>query len=115
MEMEDDDEKEFAAMLVEESKLVDNIPVRVSLGKDTTVGVIGARQRVIRQVKNMLMELTTMHCSDEVRIVGIFDEEEKAEWESLRWLPHIWDDNRQTRLLAFDNESAQARFEGFHQ
>lgn len=114
VEMEDDDEKEFAAMLVEESKLVDNIPVRVSLGKDTTVGVIGARQRVIRQVKNMLMELTTMHCSDEVRIVGIFDEEEKAEWESLRWLPHIWDDNRQTRFLAFDKESAHALCESFN-
>lgn len=114
VEMDDDDEKEFAAMLVEESKLVDNIPVRVSLSKETTVGILGARDRVIRQVKNMLIELATMHCSDEVRIVGIFDEEERAEWESLRWLPHIWDDSKQSRFLAFDKASAHALCESFN-
>lgn len=114
IEMEDDDEKEFAAMLVEESKIVDNIPVRVSLRENQTVGVIGDRDKVIRQVKNMIIELTTFHCSSDVRIVGIFDEKERPQWESLKWLPHIWDDNKQVRFLAFDKESSHGLCEAFN-
>ncbi len=114
VELEDDDAKEMSAMLVEESKYVDNIPVRVSLKDNTTIGVIGNRAKVVQQVKNMVTELCTMHCFSDVRIVGIFDEEEKSQWEFLRWLPHIWDENGSVRYLSFDKESAHAICESFN-
>lgn len=113
IELEDDDAKEMSAMLVEESKYVDNIPVRVSLIQNPTVGVIGDRKKVIMQVKNMIAELTTFHCYTDVKIVGIFDSEEYSQWSDLRWLPHIWDDNKENRYLAFDSESAHAICESF--
>lgn len=114
VEMEDDDAKEMSAMLVEESKYVDNIPVRVSMGTNSTIGVIGQRSRVISQVKNMLTSLTTLHCYTDVKIVGIFDESEYNQWADLRWLPHIWDENKQRRYLAFNKEEAHAICDGFN-
>lgn len=114
IEMEDDDAKEMSAMLVEESKFVDNIPVRVSLKDNNTIGVIGDRSKVIKQVKNMLTELTTFHCYTDVKIVGIFDSDEYDKWADLRWLPHVWDDNKQIRYLAFDVENSHHICESFN-
>ena len=115
VELEDDDAREMSAMLVEESKYVDNIPVRVSLKNNTTIGLIGNRARVCQQVKNMVTELCSMHCFSDVRIVGIFDEEEKPQWEFLRWLPHIWDESGSVRYLSFDKESAHAICDSFNE
>lgn len=114
IEIEDDDAKEMSAMLAEESKYVDNIPVRVSLSKNCTVGVIGNRKRVIKQVKNMIVSLTTLHCYTDVKVVGIFDEGEYGDWSDLRWLPHTWDDNGQRRYIAFNKEDAHAICDGFN-
>lgn len=113
VELEDDDAKEMSAMLVEQSKYVDNIPVRVSLIQNTTIGIIGNRAKVIHQVKNMLTELATFHCYTDVKIVGIFDEEEYDEWADLRWLPHTWDNNKQMRFIAFNRNDANAICETF--
>ncbi|MCH5314367.1 MAG: type VII secretion protein EssC [Eubacterium sp.] len=114
IEIEDDDAKQMSAMLVEESKYVDNIPVRVSLAQNSTIGVIGNRKRVIEQVKNMITSLTTLHCYTDVKVVGIFDEEEYDDWADLRWLPHTWDDNKQMRYIAFNKEDAHAICDGFN-
>ncbi len=114
IELEDDDAKEMSKMLVEQSRYVDNIPVRVSLAENSTIGVIGNRKSVIAQVKNMLTSLTVLHCYTDVKIVGIFDREEYDDWADLRWLPHVWDETRQRRFLAFNKEDAHALCDSFN-
>ena len=104
--MESDEVKELAERIIEETRIVDNVPARLPLGRYSTVSVIGDRSRMIRLVKNMLVSLTFAHCFEDVRIVGIFDKEERKQWEAIRWLPHLWDENRQFRFLAFDRDSA---------
>lgn len=104
--MEDDEVEELARQIIEETRIVDHIPLRVSLGKYTSVGVVGSREKEIRLVQNLLVSLCTLHCYEDVRLVGIFDERERAVWEPIRWLPHIWDENRQFRFLAFDRRGA---------
>ena len=64
--------------------------------------MIGNRGKVTDLLKNILVSLSTLHFFRDVRIVGVFDPEEEEEWKSLRWLPHIWDDELQTRYLNFD-------------
>lgn len=105
-QMEDDEIRELSEQIIEETRIVDNIPSRVSLLKNNTIGVVGDRNKTIRLIKNMLIALTSSHCFEDVKIVGIFDEKERKIWESLKWLPHIWDDNKQFRYLAFDKENS---------
>ena len=114
IEIEDDDAKLLSSMLAEESKYVDDIPVRVSLAQNSTVGIIGPRKRVIEQVKNMITSLTTFHCYTDVKIVGIFDKKEYLDWADLRWLPHIWDENKQRRYLAFGKDDCHAICDTFN-
>ncbi len=104
--MDTDEVKALAEQIVEETRIVDNVPARLSMRKYHTIGIIGDRSRMTNLVRNMLVSLTTAHCFEEVRIVGIFDKKEQKQWESLRWLPHIWDEGRQMRYLTFDPEDA---------
>ena len=107
-QMEDDEVKELTDRIIEETKIVDNVPARVPLAKYPSVGIVGNREKEISLLKNMLVSLCTAHCYEDVRIVGIFSEREKTIWESMRWLPHVWDDNKQSRFLAFDRRGAHA-------
>lgn len=103
-QMESDESKELTEQIIEATRIVDNIPKRLSLLKNNTIGVIGDRTRIIRFIKNIITELTVTHCFDEVKLVGLFDADEKEIWESIKWFPHIWDDNKETRFLAFYNK-----------
>jgi S-DNA-T family DNA segregation ATPase FtsK/SpoIIIE len=103
-QMESDEIKELSDRIIEETRIVDNVPLKVSFRKHNTVGVIGDRVRVTKLVKNLLVCLSTLHCYEDVRIVGIFDEDERKVWDSIKWLPHIWDENKQYRFLAYSRD-----------
>lgn len=104
--MEMDDIRQMAEDIIEETRIVDYVPARLKMSRYSTIGIIGDRKRVINEVKNLLVNLCTLHFYRDVKIVGIFDETEKEEWESLRWLPHVWDDSQQSRFLAFKKSEA---------
>ena len=112
--MEDDEIRELSEQIIEETRIVDNVPARISLLNKNTIGFVGNRDKTVKLIQNMLISLTTAHCFEDVRIVGIFDEKERDKWEPLKWLPHVWDDNRQFRTLAFDKETAHDLCEMFN-
>ena len=105
-EIEDDEVKELTDQIIEETRIVDNVPSRVSLLNNTSIGIVGDRQKAIHTMKNMIVSLCTLHCYEDVRLVGIFDDKESSEWEVLRWLPHFTDPNGQQNMLSFDRERA---------
>ena len=100
-QMEMDEIRQMAEDIIEETRIVDFIPARLKMARYSTIGIIGDRRKVIQEVKNLLISLCTLHFYRDVKIVGIFDEKEQNEWLPLRWLPHVWDDSRQGRFLAF--------------
>lgn len=109
-QMEVDEVRELTEQLIEATRIVDNIPKRISLVKNNTIGIVGNREKAIRLLKNMIVEITTLHCFNEVKIVGLFDNNERNVWESLRWLPHVWDENNESRFLGFyDNDTDSRR------
>ena len=105
--MEDDEMEQVVRQIVEETRIVDNVPARLSLRKYQTVGVVGKRRHAVRLVQNLLVELACLHSPQNVRLVGIFDREEMDVWAPLRWLPHVWDDEGQFRYIAFDEKRSR--------
>lgn len=102
--MVDDELDALAAQIIEETRYVENIPVLLPLRDFQTVGIFGNREQMFYQIRSMLVELTSEHCYQDVRLVGFFDEEQKKYWGVLRWLPHIWDESGQVRYIAFDKK-----------
>lgn len=113
-QMEDDEIRELSEQIIEETRIVDNVPARLRLLKNNTVGIVGDRAKTVRLVRNMLISAATAHCPEDVRIVGIFDPKERRIWEPLKWLPHVWDGNKQFRFLSFDKEGAHNLCELLH-
>lgn len=105
--MEDDELEDLCNSIAEENRIVDYIPLRVPLRKTPTIGIVGGRDQSVHLVRNMIVSLTTLHTRQDVRLVGIFDEEERGRWAAIRWLPHIWDDSGQTRYVTFDRRRSQ--------
>ncbi len=105
-QMDDDDVRTMAEEIIEETRIVDYVPARLKLSAYSTIGMIGERKKVLSQMRNLLVVLATAHFYEDVKIVGIFDERERENWQSLRWLPHIWDDKKESRFLAFGQEEA---------
>ena len=111
VKMETDEMIELTNSIIESNKVVDNIPARVSLKNNNTYGFIGSRSSTIALVHNMLISLTTLHSFEDVKIVGIFDEEEKQQWDFIKWFPHIWSNNKKERYLAFNSEDLMDLYE----
>ena len=114
IEMESDEVAELSKEIIEENRIVDHVPTRVDFLKYRVCGLIGDHRRVVSLLKNILISLTYSHFYSEVKLVGIFDEDEKDLWRPLRWLPHIWDNEEQSRYLAFDEKSANELSDLFH-
>ncbi len=106
--MEDDELEDLCNNIAEENRIVDYIPVRLPLRSTTTIGVLGNRDQSVHMVRNMIVSLTAQHSPDDLQIVGIFDNKERAKWASLRWLPHVWDRNKQFRYISFDSQRAHS-------
>lgn len=100
--------------LYDEFSLVSDIPVCVPLFYSGTAGIIGSRSEVLKNVRALIMQLATFHSYEEVKIVLVYPKEEADEWEWIRWLPHVWNENRQIRFLANDKEMAHQLFSYFY-
>lgn len=103
-QLEDDEIRELTEQIIEETRIVDNIPAKIDILHNNTIGVIGDRRKSINSIRNLLISLSALHCFTEVKIVGIFDESEREVWSPMRWLPHSWDDEKQVCTLAFNRE-----------
>jgi len=94
----------------DEFSQVSDIPVCVPLFHSGTAGIIGSRSEVLKNVRTLIIQLATFHSYEEVKIVLVYPKEEADEWEWIRWLPHVWNENRQIRFLANDKEMAHQLF-----
>ncbi|WP_026677556.1 type VII secretion protein EssC [Fictibacillus gelatini] len=64
-----------------------DVPVVTSL-TNGPVGYIGERRHVIEQLQLLVMQTAFFHSYYDLQFITIFPEEEKANWEWMRWLPH---------------------------
>ena len=83
--------------------VLQNVPVTLDLRAHRVVGLVGRDRRALcRTAVGLLVELTALHSSEDLRIVVIHGEEEREVWSFARWMPHIWQPDGESRLLAND-------------
>ena len=79
------------------------IPVCHSLLNYPITGLVGRREDVIHTVWRLIMDIAAHHSGEDVKIICVYPEEERSQWEWMRWLPHVWYENRKKRYLAYKN------------
>lgn len=86
--------------LVAREHVVRDVPVTLPLKGAGIVGIIGDRPDVVSFTKALLLELTAMHNYEDLKIIFLYDEKERSTWKFVKWIPHLWNDERTFRYLA---------------
>lgn len=99
----DDNLQEEILQISETPLLMENVPVRIHLKKNWITGVIGNRGEEIGLIKNLILQLTSLHSYDELKLCLVYNPSEEDHWTFAKWLPHVWADNQQLRMIATDS------------
>jgi len=97
-----------AVRLTQEFQQVAGVAISLPLAQVGTAGIAGPRAAVLESVRALLLQLATHHAPNEVKIVALLPQKELSEWDWIRWLPHVWDDERKGRFLASTPDEARA-------
>lgn len=89
--------------LINCAQVIKNAPVNCPVGRFQNVGLVGSRGKILKMMKNLVVQAAVNHSYEEVGIAAIFPEEEQDEWAWMRWLPHVFSEDRQQRYLACEN------------
>jgi S-DNA-T family DNA segregation ATPase FtsK/SpoIIIE len=105
---EADDLYDEALRLVDDFRQVDGVPIVLPLAQAGAAGLSGPPAAVRETVRALLLQLATHHAPNEVKLVALLPAHEVDEWAWMRWLPHVWDDERKRRYLAASPDEARA-------
>ncbi|MRX72690.1 type VII secretion protein EssC [Bacillus lacus] len=76
-----------ARELLDQYEDIREVPVIASL-MNGPVGYIGQRHLVLEQLQLLAMQVALFQSYHDVQMITVFPEEEKEEWNWMRWLPH---------------------------
>ena len=87
-------------------KKIEDAPICCNLRTEQSLGIVGPRDAVTAQTMALLVEATALHSYEELKIVLIYPAAEASEWAVFRFLPHVYDNDREQRYLAENREQA---------
>lgn len=109
--------KDKPAMLYDNFKKLNNVPVGIDLQSKKLWGIAGGENKTgaFEIVDDIIAQIAANISYTDVKIAFCFDEkefEDKNRWDYVRWLPHVWSENKNTRYYATNRqECADVFFE----
>lgn len=98
--LEDDILQNNLYKLAEQPQILSQVPVTTSLKDQGIVGIVGNRDRVLGLVRGIILQLVALHSYDDVKLVFFFNPREKEQVSFLKWIPHVWDNEKTIRFMA---------------
>jgi S-DNA-T family DNA segregation ATPase FtsK/SpoIIIE len=98
--LDDDNLENKLYALRDEPKLLQDVPITVSLLDNAIASVIGRRKKCVDFAHGLTLQLAALYGYDEVKLVFLYDEAEDAEFGYVKWLPHAWNDDKTFRFVA---------------
>lgn len=90
---------------------IDNVPVVLDLKGKNAVGIVGDRAYLQGYIKTLVIDLTTRHYYDDLRLFLITNESRKEQFNWIRFVPHIQNEMLNMRNIVCDTESKTVLFE----
>lgn len=85
---------------------IDRVPIQTSLIDDYVCGVSGDWEQRLEFIRNMILQIAILHSYDEVKLVILSDENTLETMSFVRYLPHVFSDQRDFRFLATNGTEA---------
>ena len=105
--MDDDVMQKAMLTLAEAPKQLKDVPIEFSLVENKAVGVYGEKAKTDQFLKSLAIQLISLHSYDELKIMVIADSEEEKNWDFLKYVPHIWSNDKKVRLFASSAEEVR--------
>ncbi len=106
-----DDLTEIPENLAREYRDLNGAPITVDLKQTNAVGFVGLRMFLYGMLKNITIDLSTRQYFQDVRLFYILDAEYQKEFEWLRCLPHVQNEDLAQRNIVCDSDSKNILFE----
>lgn len=92
--------------VAEHEVVLERVPIMVDFLEHFICGVKGPRSQTLSFIQRIITRISVLHSYDEVKIVLIAQPETLAHFESVRYLPHLWDDEKRIRFIATNANEA---------
>lgn len=90
--------------LVNKNRVMENVPLNLSLADNRFVAVIGATMLTQSFINSVLLQLFTFHSYTELKVVVFTNDKKSSNWNYLKGSVHCWDDQRTIRFFGTDIE-----------
>ena len=82
------------------AKDIPNAPITIDLTERNKLVLIGDNYYREAMLKSMILQLTTYHSYDDLKLVFLVSDDIGEIWESVKILPHTWSNTRDIRFYA---------------
>lgn len=97
-----------AEALVERYKYIPNVPVSYSFFENRITAIMGSDKRKnVAFINNILLQLLVFYSYEDLKLVVFTNEENKENWEYVKYLNHNFDNERRFRFFASDIDSVK--------
>lgn len=86
--------------VVERSKFLNNVPITLSLVDSNKLGIMIKNSYSQDYIDSLIVQLITMQSPISLKLVVFTSDENKEKWNYLKYLPHCWSDDKETRFFA---------------
>lgn len=94
--------------IAEKYRVVDNIPVICDLFRHRHLAILGKTAEMYRFIQAMLVSIAANHGYQELKIAVFYYAGNAAAWDWMRYLPHVFEEGRNKRYMAADQDGAKA-------
>ena len=107
--------KDKPTLLYEHYKTLYHVPVGVDLSQSNLYGIAGGKKKkgVYSVVNNLIVQIAASISYTDAKIIFCFngsDQEQKKNYEYIKWLPHVWSKDKKVRYYATNRQEASDVF-----
>lgn len=106
-ELEVDELLDEMYKVAEKPSTLTDVPIMMNLKSDFVTSLVGDHSRAIRLVGNLIAQLALTHAYDEIKVMVLCSAEEAEELSFVKYLPHNWNNEYDTRFFATSKADAQ--------
>ena len=113
--IEEDELRKKADEMVEQYKYIKNVPVGYSLFNNRITGLMGDKIQTYGMINNIILQLITFYTYEDVKIVVFTNDENKKEWDYVKYLSHNFSNDKSIRFFSTNIETAKTLADYFGQ
>lgn len=106
-EIEQDELKVMAENLIEKYKYIENSPLEYSFYENFLTALMGIEKKCYGLTHNILLQLMTFYCYDELKIIVFTSEEKARKWDYLKYSNYCFNTEKNVRFFATNIEEAK--------